>query len=143
MQRCRTDDDPVNFDLLHEAGCTCDDTELPHHVSSQEEITLLVDATQEFLSHIKRPTIITMARYVINNRFMCIFMLSPFFASYISVLPVINLKSHNFIFPKSPHIQVCLREKPLPLGMRLKIGQDSIFFKNIIAWGITEEYFYI
>nr|XP_022343654.1 UPF0489 protein C5orf22 homolog [Crassostrea virginica] len=62
LQRCRTDDDPVNFDLLHEAGCTCDDTELPHHVSSQEEITLLVDATQEFLSHIKRPTIITMAR---------------------------------------------------------------------------------
>ncbi|XP_062614922.1 UPF0489 protein C5orf22 homolog isoform X2 [Saccostrea cucullata] len=62
LQSCQADDNPVNFDLLHEAGCTCDDTELPHHVSSQEEITLLVDATQDFLCHIKRPTIITMAR---------------------------------------------------------------------------------
>lgn len=64
LRSCQTEGcDVVNFDLLHEAGCTCDDTELPHHVSSQEQITLLVDATQEFLSHIKRPTIITMARY--------------------------------------------------------------------------------
>lgn len=63
LRSCQTEGgDAVNFDLLHEAGCTCDDTELPHHVSSQEEITLLVDATQEFLSHMKRPTIITMAR---------------------------------------------------------------------------------
>ncbi|XP_048759024.2 UPF0489 protein C5orf22 homolog [Ostrea edulis] len=62
LKSSRTNDDPVNFDLLHEAGCTCDDTELPHHVSSQEEITLLVDATQDFLCHLKRPTIITMAR---------------------------------------------------------------------------------
>lgn len=63
LQSCQKEGgDAVNFDLLHEAGCTCDDTELPHHVSSQEQINLLVDATQEFLSHLKRPTIITMAR---------------------------------------------------------------------------------
>uniref|UniRef100_K1R958 UPF0489 protein C5orf22-like protein n=1 Tax=Magallana gigas TaxID=29159 RepID=K1R958_MAGGI len=63
LQSCQTEGgDAVNFDLLHEAGCTCDDTELPHHVSNQEQMNLLVDATQEFLSHLKRPTIITMAR---------------------------------------------------------------------------------
>ncbi|XP_060066199.1 UPF0489 protein C5orf22-like [Ylistrum balloti] len=55
-------EDGVDFGLLHDAGCTCDDTELPHHVSSQEQITLLVDSVQELLCHMHKPTIITMAR---------------------------------------------------------------------------------
>ncbi|OWF34732.1 UPF0489 protein C5orf22-like [Mizuhopecten yessoensis] len=55
-------EDGVDFRLLHDAGCTCDDTELPHHVSSQEQITLLVDAVQELLCRMHKPTIITMAR---------------------------------------------------------------------------------
>ncbi|XP_069112609.1 UPF0489 protein C5orf22 homolog isoform X2 [Argopecten irradians] len=55
-------DDGVDFGLLHDAGCTCDDTELPHHVSTQEEITLLIDSVQELLCHMYKPTIITMAR---------------------------------------------------------------------------------
>ncbi|XP_033753883.1 UPF0489 protein C5orf22-like isoform X2 [Pecten maximus] len=55
-------EDGVDFGLLHDAGCTCDDTELPHHVSSKEEITLLADSVQELLCHMHKPTIITMAR---------------------------------------------------------------------------------
>ncbi|KAL3860815.1 hypothetical protein ACJMK2_010881 [Sinanodonta woodiana] len=52
----------ADFDLLHEAGCTCDDTELPHYVSTESEILKLVDATQELLSHLPKPAIITIAR---------------------------------------------------------------------------------
>ncbi|KAK3608077.1 hypothetical protein CHS0354_031064 [Potamilus streckersoni] len=52
----------ADLDLLHEAGCTCDDTELPHYVSTESEILKLVDATQELLSHLPKPTIVTIAR---------------------------------------------------------------------------------
>ncbi|KAJ8303257.1 hypothetical protein KUTeg_019653, partial [Tegillarca granosa] len=58
----RKSHDQVDFELLHEAGCTCDDTELPHHVSNQEQITCLVDAVQEVLCHMQKPIMITMAR---------------------------------------------------------------------------------
>ena len=30
-------------------GCTCDDTELPHHVSTQDEISSLLNSSQKFL----------------------------------------------------------------------------------------------
>ncbi|KAK3086026.1 hypothetical protein FSP39_012357 [Pinctada imbricata] len=62
LQGSTTNHQDVDYELLHEAGCTCDDTELPHHVSSQGQINLLVDATQEILCHMKKPTIVTMAR---------------------------------------------------------------------------------
>lgn len=57
--RCPT---TVDFALLHEAGCTCDDTELPHHVSSLSQISALVDISQDFLSHLPKPTLVTIAR---------------------------------------------------------------------------------
>ncbi|XP_045193254.2 UPF0489 protein C5orf22 homolog isoform X2 [Mercenaria mercenaria] len=52
----------IDYELLHEAGCTCDDTELPHHVSSNSQITSLVDTTQDMLSYLPKPTYITVAR---------------------------------------------------------------------------------
>lgn len=54
--------DEADFLLLHEAGCTCDDTELPHHVSTQGQITQLISAVQETLSYFHKPLMITMAR---------------------------------------------------------------------------------
>ncbi|CAC5384838.1 UPF0489 protein C5orf22 [Mytilus coruscus] len=58
-----------DFLLLHEAGCTCDDTELPHHVSSEGEITLLISAVQETLSHFHKPVMVTMARSSITDEY--------------------------------------------------------------------------
>ncbi|XP_035678922.1 UPF0489 protein C5orf22 homolog [Branchiostoma floridae] len=52
----------LDFELIHLAGCTCDDTELPHHVSSQEEISNLTVAMETMLSCLPRPTLVTIAR---------------------------------------------------------------------------------
>ncbi|XP_078688996.1 UPF0489 protein C5orf22 homolog [Branchiostoma floridae x Branchiostoma belcheri] len=54
--------DNLDFELIHLAGCTCDDTELPHHVSSQEEITQLTAAMTTMLACLPRPTLVTVAR---------------------------------------------------------------------------------
>ena len=56
---------PVDYTLLHEGGCTCDDTELPHHLSSNTQISVLVDCVQDILSHLKKPTLVTVARFVL------------------------------------------------------------------------------
>ncbi|XP_076358225.1 misexpression suppressor of ras 6 isoform X3 [Tachypleus tridentatus] len=55
---------PIDLELLHDAGLTCDDTELPHHVSSREEIRHLVEKTTDFLKRLPRPSLVTIARSV-------------------------------------------------------------------------------
>lgn len=53
----------IDWKLIHDAGCTCDDTDLPHHVSSNEEITVLLKQTTTFLQALRiQPTIITISR---------------------------------------------------------------------------------
>ena len=54
----------IDYPMLHEAGCTCDDTELPHHVSSYSEIMALVDVAQDFLSYLPKPAYVSVARYM-------------------------------------------------------------------------------
>lgn len=58
---------PIDYTLIHEGGCTCDDTELPHHISRNREISVLVDCVQDLISHMKKPTIITAARSSIDD----------------------------------------------------------------------------
>lgn len=54
----------VDWEMIHNAGCTCDDTELPEHVSTIDEIKSMIEISfSRFLNFLPRfPTIITVSR---------------------------------------------------------------------------------
>ncbi len=53
----------VDWTLVHDAGCTWDDTELPHHVSSPEEVAGLLADTRRLVAKLPRlPAMVTVAR---------------------------------------------------------------------------------
>ena len=56
----------MDFDWLHEIGSGCDDTELPHHVSSEHEIEDLICAVEDVLGTLPQPKLVTIARCVIR-----------------------------------------------------------------------------
>ncbi|KAG7167078.1 UPF0489 protein C5orf22-like [Homarus americanus] len=59
----------VDWELVHDAGCTCDDEvhELPHHISSNEEIDLLMKSSQYLITKFPAPVIITIARSSLDD----------------------------------------------------------------------------
>lgn len=54
----------IDWMLIHNAGCTIDDTELPHHVTSKVDLDRLIEGTfKSFLNALPAPpTIVTIAR---------------------------------------------------------------------------------
>lgn len=53
----------IDWKLIHDAGCTCDDTDLPHHVSTNEEISILLRQTRVFLQSLSvNPVMVTVCR---------------------------------------------------------------------------------
>nr|CAD7408755.1 unnamed protein product [Timema cristinae] len=38
-------DEQVDWEIVHDAGCTCDDTELPHHVTARDDIITMVNTS--------------------------------------------------------------------------------------------------
>ncbi|XP_064097352.1 UPF0489 protein C5orf22 homolog isoform X1 [Macrobrachium nipponense] len=59
----------VDWELVHDAGCTCDDRlhELPHHISTNEEIDSLMASTRKLITSFPSPTIITLARSSLDD----------------------------------------------------------------------------
>lgn len=51
-----------DYEMVHQAGLTCDYMELPHHVSTEEEIEGLIQSTKVLLKNMPKPTLVTIAR---------------------------------------------------------------------------------
>ncbi|XP_028659657.1 UPF0489 protein C5orf22 homolog [Erpetoichthys calabaricus] len=54
--------DSPDYEMVHQAGLTCDYSELPHHPSTNEEITCLIQSTQSLLRNMPKPTLVTISR---------------------------------------------------------------------------------
>ncbi|NXC51280.1 CE022 protein, partial [Penelope pileata] len=56
-----------DYEMVHQAGLTCDYVELPHHVSSEEEIEGLVESIKVLLKSMPKPTLVTIARSSLDD----------------------------------------------------------------------------
>ncbi|XP_050398129.2 UPF0489 protein C5orf22 homolog [Patella vulgata] len=62
IQKTASDKEKIDWEMVHEAGCTIDDSELPHHISTTEQINHLIQVTKNVLESLPRPTLVTLSR---------------------------------------------------------------------------------
>ncbi|NXN23857.1 CE022 protein, partial [Nycticryphes semicollaris] len=56
-----------DYEMVHQAGLTCDYMELPHHVSTEEEIEGLIQSVKVLLKDMPKPTLVTVARSSLDD----------------------------------------------------------------------------
>ncbi|XP_057255401.1 UPF0489 protein C5orf22 homolog isoform X1 [Pezoporus wallicus] len=56
-----------DYEMVHQAGLTCDYMELPHHVSTEEEIEGLIKSIKVLLKDMPKPTLVTIARSSLDD----------------------------------------------------------------------------
>ncbi|NXU56737.1 CE022 protein, partial [Turnix velox] len=56
-----------DYEMVHQAGLTCDYMELPHYVSTEEEIEGLMQSIKVLLKGLPKPTLVTVARSSLDD----------------------------------------------------------------------------
>ncbi|XP_062986329.1 UPF0489 protein C5orf22 homolog isoform X2 [Elgaria multicarinata webbii] len=56
-----------DYEMVHQAGLTCDYSEIPHHVSTEQEIEGLVQSVKDVLRSLPKPTLVTIARSSLDD----------------------------------------------------------------------------
>ncbi|XP_070603224.1 UPF0489 protein C5orf22 homolog [Erythrolamprus reginae] len=56
-----------DYEMVHQAGLTCDYSEIPHHVSTEVEIESFVQSIQHLLGSLPKPTLVTIARSSLDD----------------------------------------------------------------------------
>ncbi|XP_053849982.1 UPF0489 protein C5orf22 homolog isoform X3 [Vidua macroura] len=56
-----------DYEMVHQAGLTCDYVELPHHVSTEDEIEGLIQSIRVLLTDLPKPTLVTVARSSLDD----------------------------------------------------------------------------
>ncbi|NWW81125.1 CE022 protein, partial [Climacteris rufus] len=59
--------DSPDYEMVHQAGLTCDYMELPHHVSTEDEIEGLIQSIEILLKDMPKPTLVTVARSSLDD----------------------------------------------------------------------------
>nr|XP_058916821.1 UPF0489 protein C5orf22 homolog isoform X3 [Kogia breviceps] len=56
-----------DYEMVHQAGLTCDYSELPHHISTEQEIEYLIQSVYYVLKNLPKPTAVTIARSSLDD----------------------------------------------------------------------------
>ncbi|KAH0617989.1 hypothetical protein JD844_016838 [Phrynosoma platyrhinos] len=56
-----------DYEMVHQAGLTCDYSEIPHHVSTEKEIEGLIQSVKHLLRNLPKPTLVTIARSSLDD----------------------------------------------------------------------------
>ncbi|XP_029446360.1 UPF0489 protein C5orf22 homolog isoform X2 [Rhinatrema bivittatum] len=59
--------DLPDYEMVHQAGLTCDYSELPHHVSTEQQIDGLVQSVKHLLKNLPKPVLVTVARSSLDD----------------------------------------------------------------------------
>ncbi|KAI5938813.1 UPF0489 protein C5orf22 homolog isoform X4 [Manis javanica] len=56
-----------DYEMVHQAGLTCDYSELPHHISTEQEIEYFTQSVYYLLKNLPKPTLVTIARSSLDD----------------------------------------------------------------------------